>query len=332
MSYSRKSLPWVFNGVTAVGDCETSQEVIKKAGLDWTVSKCELQGKVPTEYGFSFSPVKGWYATYRTDTNTPLGIVKGKYTPVQNIDAFRFFDNAIEDGNADWFTAGCLDSGRQIFISAKLPNSINIGNDEVDNYLIFTNSHDGSSGVKIMIAPVRVICFNMLNAAYKSSSAYISFKHTTNVHSKIDIATEILGITDVKIKSFKELCEELAKRKVNDGFAEKFITDFYLTTEEQNLLKGTHFTYKDVINKRWAALEAANISTRKANMIIDNIDYMYRGIGQKEILGTAWGVLNGITGYYSNVDNNEGENRFNTLLYGDRANKIKKATELLLAA
>lgn len=332
MSYSKKSLPWVFNGVTAVGDCETSQEVIKKAGLDWTVSKCELQGKVPTEYGFSFPPVKRWYATYRTDDNTPLGIVKGKYTPVQNIDAFRFFDNAIENGNADWYTAGSLDGGRQIFISAKLPNSINIGNDEVDNYLIFTNSHDGSSGVKIMIAPVRVICFNMLNAAYKSSSAYISFKHTTNVHSKIDIATEILGITDVKIKSFKELCEELAKKKVNDGFAEKFITDFYLTTEEQNLLKGTHFTYKDVINKRWAALEAANISTRKANMIIDNIDYMYGGIGQKEILGTAWGVLNGITGYYSNVDNNEGENRFNTLLYGDRANKIKRATELLMAA
>ena len=332
MSYSKKSLPWVFNGVTAVGDCETSQEVIKKAGLNWTVSKCELQGKVPTEYGFSFPPVKEWYATYRTDTNTPLGIVKGKYTPVQNTDAFRFFDNAIENGNADWFTAGSLDDGRQIFISAKLPNSINIGNDEVDNYLIFTNSHDGSSGVKIMIAPIRVICFNMLNAAYKSSSAYISFKHTINFHSKIDIATEILGITDVKIKSFKELCEELAKRKVNDGFAEKFITDFYLTTEEQNLLKGTHFTYKDVINKRWAALEAANISTRKANMIIDNIDYMYGGIGQKEILGTAWGVLNGITGYYSNVDNNEGENRFNTLLYGDRANKIKRATELLIAA
>ena len=332
MSYSRKSLPWVFNGVTAVGDCETSEDVIKKAGLDWTVAKCQLLGKIETVGGYSYPPVKEWYATYRTDTNTPLGIVKGKYTPVQNIDAFRFFDNAIENGNADWFTAGCLDGGRQIFISAKLPNSINIGNDEVDNYLIFTNSHDGSSGVKIMIAPVRVICFNMLNAAYKSSTSYVSFKHTINVHSKIDVATEILGITDVKIQSFKELCNELAKRKVNDSFAEKFITDFYLTTEEQNLLKGTHFTYKDVINKRWTALEAANISTRKANMIIDNIDYMYRGIGQKEILGTAWGVLNGITGYYSNVDNNEGENRFNTLLYGDRANKIKRATELLLAA
>ena len=332
MSYSRKSLPWVFNGVTAVGDCETSEDVIKKAGLDWTVDKCPILGKIENIGGCSYPPVEGWYATYRTDVHQPLGIVKGKYTPVQNIKAFEFFDNAIENGNADWFTAGCLDGGKQIFISAKLPNTLNINGDEVDNYLIFTNSHDGSSGVKIMIAPIRVVCFNMLNAAYRSSTSYVSFKHTTNVHSKIDIATEILGITDVKIKSFKELCDELAKRKINSNDSEKFITEFYLTDEEKNLLKVNKFSHRDIINKRWAALEATNISTRKANLIIDNIDYMYRGIGQKEINGTHWGVLNAISGFYSNVDNNEGENRFNTLLYGDRANKIKRATELLIAA
>lgn len=332
MTYSRKELPWVFKGVTAVTDCETSKEVIQKAKLDWTVDKCPLQGKIENENSFFYPPVEGYYATYRKDTNVPLGIVKGKYTPVQNIDAFKFFDNAVENNDAEWFTAGCFGNGESVFISTKLPDIINVKGDPVDNYLIFTNSHDGTSGVKIMLSPIRAICFNVLNLAIKRSTNYISFKHTMNVHSKIDMAYEILGITKTKIIDYKEICNTLANKNMNDSTAEKFIVDFYLSTEEQNLLKGTKFTYKDIINRRWAAMEAANISTRKVNIINDNIDYYYNGIGQKEIVGNAWGVLNAITGYYSNVDNNDGEKRMDTLLYGDRSNKIRNATELLIAA
>ena len=35
------------------------------------------------------------FDTYRTDYNIPLGVVKSKYTIVQNNDAFNFFDDAI---------------------------------------------------------------------------------------------------------------------------------------------------------------------------------------------------------------------------------------------
>lgn len=333
MSYSVKGLPFVFKGVTAVGDCETSEDVMRKAKLDFTVGKCELQGKINTGFDYTYPPVEGFYATYRTDTNRPLGVVKSKYTPVQNIDAFNFFDKAIGDGNAEWFTAGNFNGGQTIFVSAKLPDEIRVnGEDVVNNYLIFTNSHDGTSGVKIMVTPVRLICQNMLNMSIRNATSYVSFKHTTNVHSKIDIADEILGITRTKIIAYSEICNYLGKIKMTDEQTDKFIVNFVLSDKERESLKEFGYSYKNIVNRHWSAMEAANISTKKVNTIGDIIRYYRNGVGQQEIIGTAWGTLNAITGYYSNMDNNSGENRMQTLIYGDRANKIKRATELLLAA
>lgn len=337
MSYSVKGRPFLFKGVTDVYDCETSIDVMRKANLDFIVDKCEIQGVIKNEHngitlGCKTPTIKGYYATYRRDLDIPLGIVKEKYTPVQNIEAFTFFDNAIGNNKAIWDTAGCFGNGETIFVSAKLPDTFKIGADGVDNYLVFTNSHDGSSGVKIMITPIRIICQNVLNSAVRNASNYVSFRHTKSVHQNIDIADEILGLSHTKIVEFKEICEYLGKKTITWEEQNRVISDFVLSTEEKNKLKQGGYTYRDVINRRWNALECAEISTRKANLINDIILYTNNGIGQKEILGTAWGTLNGLTGYYSNVANINGEDRMKSLLYGDRANKIKQFTEYLIAA
>lgn len=337
MSYSVKGKPFLFKGVQDISDCITSLDVMNKAGLNYKVDKCQIQGIVPRRIGeiaagFETPTIKGYYATYRTDKNIPLGIVKEKYTVVQNTEAFNFFDKAIVEDNVKWDTAGCFGNGETIFVSAILPETIKVGDDAVENYLVFTNSHDGTSGVKIMITPIRIVCQNVLNTAVRNASNYISFRHTKSVHSNIDIADEILGISHKKIIEFEQVCNTLNKIKITDDKQNKFIVNFILNEKEINNLKSSGFIYKDVINRRWSALEAAEISTRKVNMIEDIIKYTNTGIGQKEILGTAWGTLNGITGYYSNVANIDGEDRMKSLLYGDRANKIKQATELLIAA
>ena len=78
-------------------------------------------------------------------------------------------------------------------------------------------------------------------------------------------------------------------------------------------------------------IEYADISTQKFKAMT-NIEYYYHnGIGQKEIEGTGWGVYNALTGYYSNMENNEGTKRLDTLLYGDRARKIQLFGETILA-
>ena len=49
----------------------------------------------------------------------------------------------------------------------------------------------------------------------------------------------------------------------------------------------------------------------------------------KEIfIGTAWGAVNAISGYYSNIDNIEGTKRFDSICYGDKSRKIENAFAL----
>lgn len=174
--YNKGGLPWVLG--KDVSDCQTAQEVMTKAGLNWSVAKCELVAKMPFSIngnntiddcafqhnGNIYREMDNAYATYRTDNNYPLGLVKDKYEIVQNMDAFNFFNNAIGEDKAKWDKAACLNFGEKVYVSAKLPiqTSVANSNDVIDNYLVFSNGHDGNCSVDIMITPIRVICTNML--------------------------------------------------------------------------------------------------------------------------------------------------------------------------
>ena len=172
MSYTIKGAPFRYKGAINVEDCRTSEDVMRKAQLDWNVAKCELIAKMPgliedidkssgfMKGGDYYEVCPNAFATYRTDHNIPLGLVKDRYTIVQNTEAFSFFDKAIGKDKAIWQTAGFFGNGERVFVSAKLPNNILVNGDPVENYLVFTTSHDGSCGVKILFTPIRVICEN----------------------------------------------------------------------------------------------------------------------------------------------------------------------------
>lgn len=351
MPYYAKGAPFRYKGAVNVEDCVTSRQVMEESGLDFTVEKCRLFAEMGSKFTDTnlqnkpdtfnninskgllrqYGVVDNAYGIYRTDYNIPLGLVKERYEPVQNVDAFRFFDDAIGLNKAIWQTAGFFGRGERIFVSAKLPDDILVHGDKVDSYLVFTNSHDGSTGVKILFTPIRVICQNTLNAAIRTSTNYISFRHTKNVHSNINIASEILGICSKQTAALNEYYNLLFKTKVDDRTAVDVFGDIVLTTDELTKIKATGHTVEEVANHLYFALNDAEISTQKANVLSGMVDYYNMGIGQKEIIGTGWGVYNAVSGYYSNVDNNEGQKRMDTLLYGDRANKIAKVPELILA-
>lgn len=347
MPYYPKGAPFRYKGAVNVEDCTTSKQVMEESGLDFTVQKCRLfaemepnqkanSGNLMTNINENnqiknYGVVDNAYGIYRTDYNIPLGLVKERYEPVQNVDAFRFFDDAIGLNKALWQTAGFFGRGERIFVSAKLPDDILVHGDKVDSYLVFTNSHDGSTGVKILFTPIRVVCQNTLNAAIRTSTNYISFRHTKNVHSNINMASEILGICSKQSQALNEYYNLLFKTKITDKNAVDVFGNIVLTADELAKIKNTGHTVEEVANHLWFALNDAEISTQKANVLSGMVDYYHRGIGQQEILGTGWGVYNAVSGYYSNVDNNEGQKRMDTLLYGDRANKIAKVPELVLA-
>lgn len=348
MSYLVKGAPFRFKGAINVEDCHSSAEVMEKAGLAWNVEKCEMYANMPSNNiaiadvendTFIENTVNGprmlrkcqnAYGIYRTDLNIPLGLVKERYEPVQNTDAFKFFDNAIGKNEAIWQTAGSFGYGERIFVSAKLPDNILVNGDPVNNYLVFTNSHDGSSGVKILFTPIRVVCQNTLNAAIRTAQNYVSFRHTQSVHKNIDIAHEILGITRKQIEIVNEAFNAMYKVKVDDKKAIEIMANVIFTEAELLRIKQTGHTPEQVANRYYFAINDAELSTQKVNILSKMVDYYHIGPGQKEIEGTGWGVYGAITGYYSNIDNTEKEKRMDTLLYGDRSRKIQQAGEYIL--
>lgn len=72
-----------------------------------------------------------------------------------------------------------------------------------------------------------------------------------------------------------------------------------------------------------------DISTQKRRLIGDIFEYYNIGIGQKEIIGTGWGLYNAISGYYSNVDNADGIRRMDNFIDGRFSTKIKEVGELI---
>lgn len=342
--YQAKGAPFRFNGAINVENCKTSLDVMQKANLAWNVAKCEVVAKMPVldipnfnttgfVHGDSlYQLVNNAYATYRTDFNIPLGLVKERYTPVQNTEAFSFFDDAIGKDKAVWQTAGFFGAGERIFVSAKLPNNILVKGDPIENYLVFSNSHDGSSGIKILFTPIRIICQNTLNAAIKHSTNYISFRHTNNVHKNLDVAREILSICKDKTEYLSECFNLLRNKRINDDDAYKMFADIILSKDEiQNVINTGH-TIKQVVYRDYRVIQDSGISMRKVNAVAEMANYYFDGIGQKEILGTAYGVYNAISGYYSNIDKSEGLKRMDSILYGDKSRKIELAGNLLLAA
>ena len=338
--YSVNGLPWSFGFGKSMTDCVTAKEVIEKAKLDWGVEKCELVAKMPfginrnndiNEVNGDFSyngnvyrECPNAYGTYRTDMNIPLGIVKSKYEVIQNTEAFQFFDDAIGKDKAVWQTAGMFGVGQKIFVTAKIPDVIRVGKDEIENYLVFSNSHDGSSSITILFTPIRVVCTNMLNSALKGSDSYIRIRHTESAKEKLDLGSQILRIAAEHAKSASDLYNSLVTIKMSDEEVMKYIVNLNLNDKEKDLLNSysdVKVAIKKLYNRDYMTMEHLELSTRKVNTIINMFEYYIDGVGQKEIAGTGWGAYNAVTGFYSNVANLSGEKRADSLLYGN-ANRI----------
>ena len=343
MSYKIKGMPWSSGIGVKVEDCATAREVMEKAGLNFTVDKCELVARMPFSIngnnvvselmgdfaykGNIYRPCPNAYATFRTDTSIPLGLVKSKYEVVQNIDAFNFFDDAIGKDKAVWQTAGMFGYGERIFVSAKLPITTTVKGDPIENYLVFSNSHDGSSSVNILFTPIRVFCTNCLQAAFHSADSYLRIKHTKTAKDRLTIGAELLASAIKQAETAKELYESLYAIKLTDKQVLEYLGNLVLNDAEQIALKqyDEKRGYEKIAYRDYLTMERTGISTRKANRIYTLFDYYQNGIAQQNIVGTAWGAYNAVTGFYSNVDNTQGEKRMDSLLYGGASNVMTRA-------
>lgn len=185
MMYTRET---PFHGLgTRVEEAPNSREALHLAGLDWTVDSRPVYDELIRE-------IPGYKANVRSSDNKTLGIVTNRYKIVQNTEAFEFTDNLI-GGDVHYETAGSLQGGKRIWLLAKLPSKIIVG-DEVEPYLCFTNSHDGTGAIRACMTPVRVVCNNTLNLALATAKRQWSTKHVGDIEAKMAEARSVLEFSE----------------------------------------------------------------------------------------------------------------------------------------
>ena len=205
--FSTREKPWHGLG-TIVAEAPDSRKALILAGLDWKV----IQRKI---YTGDRKPIQGYRANVRDSDNRLLGVVSDRYRVVQNEDAFAFTDALLGEG-VRYETAGSLQSGRRVWMLAKLPHEYIILGEQISPYLVFSNTHDGSGAIKVAMTPVRVVCSNTLNLALNTTKRCWSAKHTTNIADRLEEAKETLLFAESYMTALGAEFEELCKIRMSD--------------------------------------------------------------------------------------------------------------------
>jgi len=312
---------------TVVDDKLTAQEAIKTAELDWTVELHPIKATVLADDGVEIVDVPNKFAVIRKhplkDNRDALGVVGNRYTPIQNIEVFRFLD-ALTDGGATYETAGSMDGGRKVFMTMKMPSSILIdGQDRSDMYLFATTSHDGSFSLNVSLTAVRVVCYNTWRMARRASNFKHTIRHTANSNKSIVKAREVMAMTFEYAGYLQEQAEKLTSIDVYGHDVYEFAGKLFPYPKDvfQNmhqLDKQQQRIKQNIDNKRWQ-LE----------------DLYFKSPGNQGI-GTAWGLFNATTeyaDYYSQTRVKDGQKcirRAERQILSDADTLKDRALDLLL--
>lgn len=220
--FSAVERPW--HGLGVITDhCLTSDEALHVAKLDWRVisSPIYTEGAVTAARMIGAasvpSPIPGFVANVREDTNEVLGVVSEKYLIAQNADAFKFADDIMgldEASGGRYETAGSLFNGRKVFMLINLPAE-KILDDSFEKYLCLSNAHDGSGALKVFTTGVRVVCNNTLNMALRGMVRGVSIRHMSSMAIRKSEALRTMGVSARYFNDIRKFAEELAGKHVD---------------------------------------------------------------------------------------------------------------------
>ena len=152
MAYAGET-PWHGLGQRVPGDL-TPAQMLTSAGLDWSVDKIQSFVNINGKQVYT-----GKDALVRSSDGRILDVVSQDWNPLQNEEAFEFFNDFVCSGDMEMHTAGSLKHGQIVWALAKVKESFDVfGGDQVDSYLLFTLPHKFGQSIDVRFTPIRVVC------------------------------------------------------------------------------------------------------------------------------------------------------------------------------
>jgi phage/plasmid-like protein (TIGR03299 family) len=244
-------------------------------------------------------------ALYRESDGKFLDVVSETWNPVQNEEAFDFFNEFVGAGDMEMHTAGSLKDGQIVWALAKVKDSFELfGGDQVDNYLLFTNPHKFGRGIDIRMTPIRVVCNNTLtlSIATKASSS-VTLNHRKQFVK--EEALEAMGAAKEQFDKYKDMATFLGSKKIKD--ADTLIEYFNSVFPKTNGGKFEKF---------------ASRNAEAAHAVMDSQP------GANYAEGSWWQAFNAVTYMVDHQMGRSNDNRLYNSWYGYNKDRKTKAANL----
>jgi phage/plasmid-like protein (TIGR03299 family) len=321
--------PWHGLGVR-VSDDLTPEEMLIAAGLDWTVSKRPLYFPKANTERTELKIVKDQYALVRDSDQKMLDLVGSNFKPVQNAEAFTFFDRFVRSGGMTMETAGSLRGGQYIWALAKIHESFNVNaNDEdrIEGYLLLTQPHRFGFSMVAALTPVRVVCMNTMRAALggglkgRKGQPVFRMPHSRAFDEEVQqAAIQALGLAKKGMERLSEVATTLATVRISEAdLARYFQSVVYVNNNEDE--------------------EEQNQEPEEQSRTIKKLLEISQSAPGQQIRtaqGTLWGAYNSITYWTDHITGRNDDNRLSSAWYGQGQNlkqrALTKAVELAKAA
>jgi phage/plasmid-like protein (TIGR03299 family) len=287
----------------------TLDEALAQGGLDWTVSLVPIA----TADGAA-SPAPHRMAVIRKDRapkqdGRVVGVVHPAFRPLQNREGGELFDRLFHPGARKYHTGGYLRSGEVVWLLARLPEDIRVGDDDfVETYLLYSNSHDGSQPIDIRLTTVRVVCRNTLSFALNGHSARaFRWRHRDDPSVVEREAKAFLQLAADQVRERQETLALLAARPCDEVAFRRFLAALIpdpspVAVNASVAVSRSYETHLAKVVEARAAIERIRV----------------QGLPDRDIPADAptwWGAVNAVTAWVDHARVVKG-NRYAHALFG----------------
>lgn len=294
-------VPWHGLG-TKVSNDLTPEQMLNAAGLNWTVDPVELFAEVGDR-----RLATGHRALVRSSDQRVLDVITDDWNPVQNAEAFEFFNDFVAAGDMEMHTAGSLKDGNIVWALARVKESFELfgGKDKVDAYLHFTNPHSYGQSIDVRFTPIRVVCNNTLTLSLNMKSKnMVKVSHRREFDA--DQVKEALGVAKEKLATYKEMAQYLSqKRYTNESVVDYFKRVFPVLTTKT---------------------DSEKVLSKSAERAVDIIKYDSQP-GAEFGKGTWWEAFNAVTYMTDHEIGRSADTRLQSAWYGANRNLKTRALE-----
>lgn len=247
-----------------VQECKSMEHVLRASGLDYEVTKYPI-------LAHTGEVIPNRFITTRSDGHM-YDVVSDKFQIVQNRDAFDFVNYIGDDLTFE--KAGETSNG-MVYIIGKLPE-VNILGDAFTPHVIFRNGFSGKVKITAAICPLRIVCQNQFNFAFRNTQNAVTIRHVGNAEAKLQEAREVLKLSADYMSEINAMANQYVGIKLTPDQLEKVVNQMFpmANIESMNSFK----------RHQLEAARAAFVSAYNAD---DNGNFR----------GTAWGLINAYTDY-----------------------------------